>query len=145
MLSTFLERSRDPQRKRKRQRQRKVTTLSSPNVHGNMLLVLQARGTTRILVMDQETSGGRTPLVRGRRSVARCDTATLLALSFVRRRTRTMRGRRTRCPPLVRATLSPFQRGHGLVRNVTCTSRWGLRTAMVVVRHGDESGVQMMW
>ena len=30
MLSTFLERSRDPQRKRKRQRQRKATTLSSP-------------------------------------------------------------------------------------------------------------------
>ena len=30
MLSTFLERSRDPQQKQKRQRQRKATTLSSP-------------------------------------------------------------------------------------------------------------------
>ena len=36
--------------------------------------------------MDQETSGGRTPLVRGRRSVVCCDMAALLALSFVRRR-----------------------------------------------------------
>ena len=65
MLSTFLERSRDPQRKRKRQRQRKATTLSSPNFFFTFI-------TTFFLVLNihRWVVRGRKPSLRHSRRVS---------------------------------------------------------------------------